>query len=54
MTLSNTQAQEIRDVASDAEFLDELGLNTQAFKVLLEGVDIEWNTDQEGRNSGTM
>lgn len=50
MTLSNTQAQEIRDVAEDTEFLDEIGLNTQAFKALLDGVDVQWDANQAGRD----
>jgi hypothetical protein len=50
MILSNTQAQEIRDVAEDTEFLEELGLNTQAFCALLDGVDVQWGADHAGQD----
>jgi hypothetical protein len=50
MTLSNAQTQEIRDVAEDTEFLEELGLNTQAFRALLDGVDIQWSADHANQD----
>jgi len=45
MTLDKTQAKEIRDVASDEEFLEDIGLSLQAFIALLDGVDIQWGDD---------
>jgi hypothetical protein len=50
MTLGNTQTQEIRDVAEDAEFLEELGLNTQTFRALLDGVEIQWGADHASQD----
>lgn len=45
MALDKTQAKEIRDVAADTEFLDDIGLSPQAFIALLDGVDIQWGED---------
>jgi hypothetical protein len=44
-TLYETQAKEIRDVAVDEDFLDDIGLSLQAFISLLDGVDIQWVDD---------
>lgn len=43
--LDKTQTKEIRDVAADTEFLEDIGLNLQAFIALLDGVDIQWCDD---------
>jgi len=45
MMLDKTQTKEIRDVAADTEFLEDIGLNLQAFIALLDGVDIQWCDD---------
>ena len=45
MMLDKTQAKDIRDVAADTEFLEDIGLSLQAFIALLDGVDIQWGDD---------
>jgi hypothetical protein len=50
MTLDESQAEAVRDVAGDAEFLEEIGLTPQAFTTLLDGTDIEWSEDEADRN----
>jgi hypothetical protein len=45
MTLDKTQANEIQDVATDVEFLEDIGLGLQAFIALLDGIDIQWVDD---------
>ena len=42
MALDKTLDKVFRDVAADAEFLEDIGLNPQAFIPLLDGVDIQW------------
>ena len=45
MTLDKTLDKVFRDVAADAEFLEDIGLSPQAFIVLLDGIDIQWGDD---------
>ena len=42
MALDKTLDKVFRDVAADAEFLEDIGLSPQAFVALLDGVDIQW------------
>jgi len=50
MTLDETQAEAVQDVAGDVEFLEEIGLTPQAFTALLDGTDIQWSEDQADQN----
>ena len=45
MMLDKTLDQAFRDVATDVEFLEDIGLSPQAFILLLDGVDIQWGDD---------
>jgi hypothetical protein len=42
MALDKTLDKVFRDVAADAEFLEDIGLSSRAFIALLDGVDIQW------------
>ncbi len=50
MALNKTQAEAIRDVAADADFLEDIGLSRQAFVALLDGIDIQLGEDCAGRD----
>lgn len=50
-TLNDTLLEGIRDVATDAEFLDELGLSARDYMQLLDGVDlVQLDDKEEGRD----
>jgi hypothetical protein len=45
MALHKTQVKAIRDVAADADFLEDIGLSREAFVALLDGTDIQFGED---------
>ena len=42
MALDKTLNKAFRDVAANAEFLEDIGLSPQVFVALLDGVNIQW------------
>jgi hypothetical protein len=43
LRLDKTQVEEVRAVAADTEFLEDIGLTPQAFIALLDGTEVQWS-----------